>query len=154
MGRGEACRRGGRGWGTGGLRTPTGPDDRRWRRSPGSRPGCGQGPARGAMPPAGRCAGAMAPWGPAQGTRWRLACVVIITETWRGRPLVRHAVRVHRRAHTTTAAGLRVEAALDPAPDATGQQGSDNDLAPVTIDPADGHGPEWTSVIKPRGTKR
>lgn len=37
-----------------------------------------------------------------------------ITENWRGRPLVSHEVIVNLIANTTTEAGLRVEAALDP----------------------------------------
>jgi Rhodopirellula transposase DDE domain len=76
-----------------------------------------------------------------------------ITENWRGRPLVRHEVIVTRSANTTTEAGLRVEAALDPAPYETGKKVSDDELAPVNIYPADFHGTAWNSVIKPRGTK-
>ena len=44
-----------------------------------------------------------------------------ITENWRGRSLVRHEVIVNLIAHTTTEAGLRVEAALDSTPYETGK---------------------------------
>ena len=77
-----------------------------------------------------------------------------ITENWRGRPLVSHEVIVNLIANTTTEAGLRVEAALDPAPYETGKKVSDDELAQVNIDPADFHGTDWNDVIKPRGTKR
>ncbi len=36
-----------------------------------------------------------------------------ITQNWRGRPLVSHEVIVNLIAHTTTEAGLEVQAALD-----------------------------------------
>jgi hypothetical protein len=54
-----------------------------------------------------------------------------ITENWRGRPLVSHEVLVTLIAKTTTEAGLRVEAALDPAPYETGKKVSDAELAQV-----------------------
>jgi hypothetical protein len=76
------------------------------------------------------------------------------TENWRGRPLVSHEAIVNLMANTTTEAGLRVEAALDPAPYETGKKGSDDELAQVNIYPANFHGTDWNYVIKPRGTKR
>jgi len=72
------------------------------------------------------------------------------TDNWRGRPLVSHEVSVNLLANPTTAAGRRVEAALDPPPDETGHKGSAADLAQVTFDPADFHGHAWNDVIKPR----
>jgi len=77
-----------------------------------------------------------------------------ITENWRGRPLVSHEVSVNLIAKTTTEAGLRVEAARDPAPDETGTKVSDDELAPVNIYPADIHGTDWNYVITPKGTQR
>lgn len=77
-----------------------------------------------------------------------------ITENWRGRPLVSHEVIVNLIANTTTEAGLRVEAALDPASYETGKKVSDDELAQVNIYPADFHGTDWNYVIKPRDKKR
>jgi hypothetical protein len=77
----------------------------------------------------------------------RLCCH--ITEHWRGRPLVSHEVIVNLLANTTTAAGLRVAAALDPTPDATGKKVSDEELAQVHLYPAAFHGDDWNDVIKP-----
>jgi hypothetical protein len=73
-----------------------------------------------------------------------------ITENWRGRPLVSQEVIVHLMANTTTAAGLRVEAALDPTPYETGKKVSDEELAQVNLSPSDFHGNDWNYVIKPR----
>jgi len=74
-----------------------------------------------------------------------------ITENWRGRPLVSHEVIVHLIANTTTEAGLRVEAAMDPTPYETGKKVSDAELAQVNLYPADFHGNDWNYVIKPKG---
>jgi hypothetical protein len=74
-----------------------------------------------------------------------------ITENWRGRPLVSQEVIINLIANTTTEAGLRVEAALDPTPYETGKKVSDADLAQVNLYPADFHGTDWNYVIKPRG---
>lgn len=73
-----------------------------------------------------------------------------ITQNWRGRPLVSHEVIVNLIANTTTEAGLRVEAALDPSPYETGKKVSDAELAHVNLYPADFHGDDWNYVIKPR----
>jgi hypothetical protein len=77
-----------------------------------------------------------------------------ITENWRGRPLVSHEVIVNLIANTTTDAGLRVEAALDPAPYETGKKVSDADLAQVNLYPAAFHGNDWNYVLKPRDTNQ
>ena len=73
------------------------------------------------------------------------------TENWRGRPLVSHEVIVKLIANTTTEAGLRVEAALDPSPYETGKKVSDAALAQVNFSPADFHGNDWNYMIKPKG---
>jgi len=73
------------------------------------------------------------------------------TENWRGRPLVSHEVIVKLIANTTTEAGLRVEAALDPSPYETGKKVSDAALAQVNFYPADFHGNDWNYMIKPKG---
>ena len=72
------------------------------------------------------------------------------TDNWRGRPLVSQEVIVNLIANTTTAAGRRVEAALDPTPYETGQKVSDEERAQVNLSPADFHGNDWHYVIKPR----
>jgi hypothetical protein len=59
----------------------------------------------------------------------RLLCH--LTEHWRGRPLVSQEVIIPLMAHTTTEAGWRVEAALDPTPSETGNKGSEAELAQV-----------------------
>jgi hypothetical protein len=73
-----------------------------------------------------------------------------ITENWRGRPLVSQEVIINLIANTTTEAGLRVEAAIDPTPYETGKKVSDAELAQVNLYPADFHGTDWNYVIKPR----
>ena len=78
----------------------------------------------------------------------RLLCHM--TEHWRGRPLVSREVIVNLMANTTTAAGLRVEAALDSTPYETGKKVSDAELARVNLSPAAFHGNEWNYMIKPR----
>jgi hypothetical protein len=78
----------------------------------------------------------------------RLLCH--ITQNWRGRPLVSHEGMVKLMANTTTEAGLRVEAALDPSPYETGPKVSEAELAHVNLDPADCHGDDWNDGIKPR----
>lgn len=72
-----------------------------------------------------------------------------ITAHWRGRPLVSQEVSVNLMAKTTTAAGRRVEAALDPTPYETGQKVSDEERAQVNRSPSDFHGNDWNYVIKP-----
>jgi len=64
----------------------------------------------------------------------RLLCH--LTQNWRGRPRVSHAVLVNLIANTTTEAGLRVEAALNPSPSETGKKVSDAELAHVNVYPA------------------
>ena len=71
-----------------------------------------------------------------------------ITQNWRGRPLVSHDVVVNLIGSTTTTTGLRVRAALDPAPYPTKQQVSDGALARVQLYPAPFHG-EWNYAIHP-----
>ena len=71
-----------------------------------------------------------------------------ITENWRGRPLVSHDVVVNLIGNTTTTTGLRVRAALDPAPYPTKQQVADAALARVQLQPATFHG-EWNYAIHP-----
>jgi hypothetical protein len=71
-----------------------------------------------------------------------------ITQNWRGRPLVSHDVVVNLIGSTTTATGLRVRAALDPATYPTKQVVSDDALAHVQLHPDSFHG-EWNYAIQP-----
>jgi Rhodopirellula transposase DDE domain len=74
-----------------------------------------------------------------------------ITQNWRGRPLVSHEVVVNLIAHTTTEAGLEVQAALDSNRYETGVKISDEELAAVQLTPADFHG-DWNYTITPNAT--
>src|SRR5947209_9938591 len=74
-----------------------------------------------------------------------------ITQNWRGRPLVSHDVVVNLIAHTTTEAGLEVQAALDTNRSETGVKVSDDELAAVQLTPADFHG-NWNYTITPKAT--
>jgi hypothetical protein len=72
-----------------------------------------------------------------------------ITQNWRGRPLISHEVVVNLIAHTTTTTGLRVQAALDTGRYPTAVKVTDEQMAMVTVYPAEFHG-EWNYTIKPR----
>jgi hypothetical protein len=72
-----------------------------------------------------------------------------LTENWRGRPLVDHEVIVNLIANTTTAAGLRIRAALDRRRYPTGKQVTPAEVAAVRLEPDPFHG-DWNYVITPR----
>ena len=72
-----------------------------------------------------------------------------ITQNWRGRPLVSHEVIVSLIAHTTTEAGLEVQAALDTNCYETGAKVSDEEMASLQITKADFHG-DWNYTITPK----
>jgi Rhodopirellula transposase DDE domain len=72
-----------------------------------------------------------------------------ITNNWRGRPLTSREAVVELIAHTTTAAGLVVEAALDTNCYPTGVKVTEAELAAVRLTPAEFHG-EWNYTIAPR----
>jgi hypothetical protein len=72
-----------------------------------------------------------------------------ITNNWRGQPLVSHQVIVNLIAATTTAKGLKVQAALDTNKYPTGIKFTDEQMAALRIDPAEFHG-EWNYTVKPR----
>ena len=71
-----------------------------------------------------------------------------ITQNWRGRPLVSHEVIVNLIAHTTTEAGLEVQAALDTNCYETGAKVSADEMAAVQLTKADFHG-DWNYTIEP-----
>ena len=67
----------------------------------------------------------------------------------RGKPLISHEVIVQLIANTTTAAGLKIRAALDPHRYSTGKKVSHAELERVHWTPAPFHG-DWNYVITPR----
>ena len=76
----------------------------------------------------------------------RLFCHV--TQNWRGRPLVSHDLIVKLIGDTTTAAGLKVKAALDTNVYESGIKVTDAALDAVNMTRADFHG-EWNYSIRP-----
>ena len=72
-----------------------------------------------------------------------------ITNNWRGRPLVSRAVIVNLIGHTTTIAGLHIEASLDTNTYATRVKVTDEELAAVRLTRESFHG-EWNYKISPR----
>jgi hypothetical protein len=72
-----------------------------------------------------------------------------ITQNWRGRPLVSHQVIVNLIGNTTTRAGLRIRAELDPGAYPTGTRVSDEDLSAVCLRVHHERG-QWNYLILPR----
>ncbi len=71
-----------------------------------------------------------------------------ISQNWRGKPLVSHAVILDLIAATTTATGLTVESYLDTDPHPAGQQVSDAQMATLQLTRDAFHG-EWNYAIAP-----
>ena len=71
-----------------------------------------------------------------------------ITQNWRGKPLVSHAVIVSLSGATRNTKGLRVECHLDANSYATGIKVSDAELAEVRLQRHEFHG-EWNYSILP-----
>jgi hypothetical protein len=76
-----------------------------------------------------------------------------ITENWRGRPLISHAVIVNLIANTTTRKGLRIQAELDPNKYPTGIRVTAQQMEQLNLHRADFHGQDWNYTIKPRENK-
>jgi hypothetical protein len=72
-----------------------------------------------------------------------------ITQNWRGKPLVSHAVIVQLIANTTTDTGLTVACRLDDNTYEKGIKVSDAEMATLNIQPAIFHG-EWNYTFVPR----
>lgn len=72
-----------------------------------------------------------------------------ITANWRGRPLISREVVVNLIGATTTAAGLRIKAALDENMYQPGIKVSDEELAKLDIERDEFHG-EWNYRLNPR----
>jgi transposase len=71
-----------------------------------------------------------------------------ITENWRGRPLVSHAVVVNLIGSTQTQAGLRIQAELDTTVYETGVKVTNKELEAVRLKRDQFHG-EWNYTILP-----
>jgi hypothetical protein len=78
----------------------------------------------------------------------RLCCH--ITANWRGKPRESRAVVVSLSGDTNTAAGLRIQAALDAGPDPQGSKVREVEMKPLQIDRAQCPG-EWNETILPHG---
>ena len=73
-----------------------------------------------------------------------------ITTNWRGKPLVTLQTVVSLIAATTTKTGLKVQAAADPNPYATGQKVTDDEMKTLALTRSTFHG-DWNYTISPRG---
>ena len=73
----------------------------------------------------------------------------IISQNWRGRPLVSYAVILSLIAGTTTTSGLTVESYLDIDSYELGRKVSDEEMASVRVERDAFHG-EWNYTILPR----
>ena len=71
-----------------------------------------------------------------------------ITQNWRGKPLLSHAVIVRLIGATTTTAGLAVHCYLDDNNYPKAIKVSDAEMAQININPDDFHG-EWNYTISP-----
>ena len=72
-----------------------------------------------------------------------------ISQNWRGKPLVSHQVIVNLIAATTTKAGLRVRAEVDPGRYPQGVKVTDKEVASIRIERDRFHG-DWNYTILPR----
>ena len=72
-----------------------------------------------------------------------------ITQNWRGKPLRSRAIVVNLIGHTTTKAGLQIQAELDANAYRTGIKVSDEELAAIRLEKAPFHG-EWNYTIAPK----
>ena len=71
-----------------------------------------------------------------------------ITQNWRGKPLLSHAVIVQLIGATTTTAGLAVHCCLDDNDYPKAIKVCDAEMAQITITPHDFHA-EWNYTISP-----
>lgn len=72
-----------------------------------------------------------------------------ITQNWRGKPLISHAVIINLIASTTTKTGLKIECRLDKNKYPTGKKISDEEYSRINLTPEEFHG-EWNYTIKPQ----
>lgn len=71
-----------------------------------------------------------------------------ISQNWRGKPLISHAVIINLIASTTTKTGLKVECRLDTKKYPTGRKISDEAYNRINLTPEKFHG-EWNYTITP-----
>jgi Rhodopirellula transposase DDE domain len=111
--------------------------------------GCGKEPSTSAPRRAGGLDVRHVPPGPRQGQKieHRLCCHM--TEPWRGRPWISHEVVVNFLGHPTTNTGLTMQAELDKHTYPTGIQVSQEDMKRRHLLPAQFHGKDWNSALKP-----
>jgi hypothetical protein len=86
------------------------------------------------------------------GTKWNKIehrLFSLISQNWRGKPLVSHQVIVNLIAATTTKTRLRVRAEVDPGKYPKGVKVSDKEVASIRIERDQFHG-EWNYAIFPR----
>lgn len=75
-----------------------------------------------------------------------------ISQNWRGKPLLTHAVIISLIAATTTTTGLKVDCILDTNKYPTGKKVSDEEYTIINLQPENFHG-EWNYLIKPNNKK-
>ena len=76
-----------------------------------------------------------------------------ITQNWRGRPLLSHAVIINLIASTTTETGLKIRCRLDTRSYPKGIKISDEQMEQINIKRDDFHG-DWNYTIRPNKEKR
>jgi hypothetical protein len=72
-----------------------------------------------------------------------------ISINWRGKPLICYEFMLELIRHTTTKAGLRVHAMLDPHPYPIGIKISDKEMKQLNIEGDEFH-PDWNYTIRPQ----
>src|SRR3989344_3761817 len=72
-----------------------------------------------------------------------------ISQNWRGKPLISHAVSINLIAATTTTKGLKVDCVLDTNKYPVGRKISNNDYNKINFTPEAFHG-DWNYSINPR----
>ena len=72
-----------------------------------------------------------------------------ITQNWRGKPLVSHAVVVQLISATTTETGLQICCEIDPNLYPKGVQVSEQEMQAINLTRAEFHG-EWNYTIAPK----
>ena len=74
-----------------------------------------------------------------------------ISQNWRGKPLISHAVIINLIASTTTRTGLKVDCRLDTNKYATGRKISNDNYNKINLTPEKFHG-DWNYSINPQQT--
>ncbi|MBI5452676.1 ISAzo13 family transposase [Candidatus Gottesmanbacteria bacterium] len=72
-----------------------------------------------------------------------------ISQNWRGKPLISHAVIINLISSTTTKTGLKVDCKLDTNKYQTGKKISDEEFSTIQLVPEKFHG-DWNYTIRPK----